>query len=654
MGQAVMPRADPTPPAGRKYAYAAFISYSHHDEAELRIARAIEHGLEQLGKRWGRWRALDVFLDQHDLGANPGLEKKLRDAIGGSEFFIFLASPASASADSWCSKELLHWFEARGSEAAGHLLIVVTDGQLVFNDSADDVIDWDHSTAAPAVLRARLGVEPFYVDVSADRDRADRLDVRRDPSFRESVTKLAAPLHHCSPQELDSEDLRQYRRGRRLRRLAVGALAALAVAAAIAALLAVANTIEADRQSRRSESRALANVALTNATAERDLALLQALESIRVADTTDAWGSLLGVLGEPSRFQQRSTGAHDAVVTSVAWSDDGHLAATGDDAGAVVVWDVVADSLVHPSTARAYSPLQGSTAAIQQVDFFERDGTTVVEGLAVDGSYVVWDVATGEAITVGDAPAVALTAAARADDGGAVAGAVDTDGDGGADLVRTYEDGHVVAEAEVAGETVDHLHFQPGGKALRVERRRSGPRLGPRRSAGAGDRGRDPRQQRRLQRRRGPAGGGRVRRSHLAGGPGRCGSTVVGGRAAADEPTDRRGVRPRRLHGGGLHAGLCPPERSGAGVGHPGQGRLGRGHAARPQRGGNGAGLRCRRADRLRAATTVRCCGGVLRRSSASGRRFPVAVTGTRPTSRRWRSSTRRPSSRSMRPVRSS
>ena len=154
------------------------------------------------------------------------------------------------------------------------------------------------------------------------------------------------------------------------------------------------------------------------------------------------------------------------MVTSVAWSDDGHLVATGDDAGAVVVWDVVADSLVHPSTARAYSPLQGSTAAIQHVAFFERDGATVVEGLAVDGSYVVWDVATGEAITVGDAPAVALTAAARADDGGAVAGAVDTDGDGDADLVRTYKDGHVVAEAEVAGESVDHLHFRPGGKAL--------------------------------------------------------------------------------------------------------------------------------------------------------------------------------------------
>ena len=212
----------PPTSSGRTGKYDAFISYSHRDEAELRFARALEQGLEQLAKRWGRWRACDVFLDQHDLGADPKLERKLRAAIDDSKYFIFLASPASASPDSWCSKEIQHWFDARGPGAAEHLLFVITGGELCFTQSGEDVIDWERSTAAPAVLRGRLEAEPFYIDLSAARDQVDRLDIRHNPSFREAVTKLAAPLHGCSPQELDSEDLRQYKRGRRLRRLAVG------------------------------------------------------------------------------------------------------------------------------------------------------------------------------------------------------------------------------------------------------------------------------------------------------------------------------------------------------------------------------------------------------------------------------------------------
>ena len=53
-----------------------------------------------------------------------------------------------------------------------------------------------------------------------------------------------------------------------------------------------------------------------------------------------------------------------------------------------------------------------------------------------------------------------------------------------------------------------------------------------------------PRQQRQLQRRRGPAGGGRVEGAIWLVDLADAVSTVVEGPAAADEPTDRRGVRP--------------------------------------------------------------------------------------------------------------
>ena len=411
MEQAVVPRADPASPAGRKYAYAAFISYSHHDEAELRIARAIEHGLEQLGKRWVDGGRSTSSSTSTTSGRTPGWRRS-SVVHGGSEFFVFLASPRRP-VPTPVLEELLHWFEARGSEAAGHLLIVVTDGQLVFNDSADDVIDWDHSTAAPAVLALGSG---WNRSTSTSVPTGPGRSVGRPPGpilprERHRARRTTAPLQSPGAGQRGPPPVSAWSAAPQARRRGAGRARGGGGHRGPAR----------GRQHDRSRSPVAAvgvpgagERGLDERTAERDLALLQALESIRVADTTDVWGSLLGVLGEPSRFQERSTGAHDAVVTSVAWSNDGHLAATGDDAGAVIVWDVVADSLVHPSTARAYSPLLGSTAAIQQVDFFERDGMTVVEGLAVDGSYVVWDVATGEAITVGDAPAVALTAAARA------------------------------------------------------------------------------------------------------------------------------------------------------------------------------------------------------------------------------------------------
>ena len=76
------PRADPTDSSERSttrrtYRHAAFISYSHKDRHDAAFARALERGLEQMGKRWGRWRALDVFLDEHDLATDPELEQKL-------------------------------------------------------------------------------------------------------------------------------------------------------------------------------------------------------------------------------------------------------------------------------------------------------------------------------------------------------------------------------------------------------------------------------------------------------------------------------------------------------------------------------------------------------------------------------------------------
>jgi WD40 repeat protein len=421
-----------------------------------------------MGKRWGRWRALDVFLDEHDLATDPELEGELFSAIEDSEYFIFLASEESQKPNSWCSKEIAHWFDKRKDAAADNMRFVITNGRLAFTTNRDDAIDWERSTAAPKVLEGKLHAEPFYLDLTALRDQAEHLDIRSHPQFRASVCKLAAPLHGCSPQELDSEDRRQFRRGRRLRRLAVAALCVLTVAAIALAIVASDRQQDANDKARQARSRALAREATANAEAERDLALLQALESVRVGGTTDAWGSLLGVLTQPTHMVQRSTNAHTTPVRAMDISDDGRMAVTGDDNGKVFVWDVNADDTESPASPRPISPSPGLTGAVLDVTIFERDGATAVGAVANDGSSMLWDSTSGEELPgVLLADPLPLLSAAISDDGSLVAAVADTDGDAAEDHVLLYRNGTLEAETTAEPHELGYaLALAPDGSAV--------------------------------------------------------------------------------------------------------------------------------------------------------------------------------------------
>jgi hypothetical protein len=76
---------------GSKMRFAAFISYSH--AADHRIAAAIQAGLQQFAKPWLKRRALNVFRDQTNLAASPGLWPSIEAALQESEWFVLMASP---------------------------------------------------------------------------------------------------------------------------------------------------------------------------------------------------------------------------------------------------------------------------------------------------------------------------------------------------------------------------------------------------------------------------------------------------------------------------------------------------------------------------------------------------------------------------------
>ena len=62
--------------------YGAFISYSHAASAE--VARGLEKWLQIYAKPWWLWRAVNVFRDENDLTASPGLWSTIADALDHS------------------------------------------------------------------------------------------------------------------------------------------------------------------------------------------------------------------------------------------------------------------------------------------------------------------------------------------------------------------------------------------------------------------------------------------------------------------------------------------------------------------------------------------------------------------------------------------
>src|SRR3954451_18035591 len=128
-------RAERQPASATGDFYAAFISYSH--AADGRLAPALQRGLHGFARPAFRLRALRVFRDEASLSANPGLWSSIEQALGSAEFFILLASPEAARSP-WVGRETSYWVQHKSPAT---LFIVLTDGELVWNDDVGD-FDW--------------------------------------------------------------------------------------------------------------------------------------------------------------------------------------------------------------------------------------------------------------------------------------------------------------------------------------------------------------------------------------------------------------------------------------------------------------------------------------------------------------------------------
>ncbi|MEM7429530.1 MAG: WD40 repeat domain-containing protein, partial [Pseudomonadota bacterium] len=207
---------------------------------------------------------------------------------------------------------------------------------------------------------------------------------------RDAIATVAAPIHGMPKDELEGEDIRQFRLARRLRRAAISGLAILTVIAVAAGIFAWIQRDEAIVQRDNSEARRLATVAISNAAEQTDVAMLLALESLNTTKTNEGWEALFAALSRPVLARSPQTG-HRAGVNRVAFSPDGKLMVSMGGDGVVGLWDAT-----DPAAMRQIRKLEGHAEGDNIWEgAFSPDGQLLATP-GGDWTVRLWDVATGE------------------------------------------------------------------------------------------------------------------------------------------------------------------------------------------------------------------------------------------------------------------
>jgi len=232
-----------TAPSRESRRYAAFLNYSHRNDAEaLWLHRALEryrvpkrlvgqHGAYGvIGRRIGK-----VFRDREELSSGSDLAAKVQAALAESECLIAICSPEAARSR-WVNEEILAWKRlGRGDR----LLCLIIAGE----PGASDMPGREHEECFAPALRRHLGPEGELGEESAEPIAAD-LRPGKDGKLDARLKLIAGLLG------IGLDDLKRREQQRRVR-LITGAAIAAALLAVVMGLLAVRATIAGDAALRR-------------------------------------------------------------------------------------------------------------------------------------------------------------------------------------------------------------------------------------------------------------------------------------------------------------------------------------------------------------------------------------------------------------------
>jgi len=286
--------------------YNAFVSYSH--AADGKLGPALQSALHRFARRWYQLRALRVFRDDTNLSFSPALWMSIEKALSESEFLILLASPTAAKSK-WVQREVDFWLSQKSPE---HLLLVVTDGQVAWDDAAGD-FDWRITDCLPGSLKGAFAGEPKFVDFRWARS-GEGLALN-NPVFLDNIADLAANLHGKDKDALVGEDIRQHRKVRRLAWSGVITLTLLTVLSVSAGLFAWMQKNQAERQQQIALGRSLAfeaQLLRDDRAGQLPQTVLLAIESYRRFPSPDAYRTLRSGLALLPSYEKDS-GLADAM-----------------------------------------------------------------------------------------------------------------------------------------------------------------------------------------------------------------------------------------------------------------------------------------------------------------------------------------------------
>ena len=339
-----------------------FVSYSRRDQE---FVRRLHAALSERGK--------DAWVDWEDIPATAKWQDELNDGIVSADSFLFVLTPSSLTSE-YCAAEL--------------------DEAIKANKKIVPVLRQDaNGTAIPDALAAHQWISFRHedefegsvdqlvkaLDTDIDWVRAHtRLLLRtndweqhdRDASYLLSGSDLRdaegwlirAAGKKPEPTELMRAYVAAGRRAasRRQQRLLGGVSIALLVAVVLA-IVAVFQWRNAVNQQHQSQSRELAQAAVSNLSNDPELSALLATRAVKLSDTPEADLALRQAVARIQSLHVLKAGSQGA-VSDVAYSPGPgtYVAAAGHD-GTARVWDA--------RTGALYATLKGPRQALTNVEF---------------------------------------------------------------------------------------------------------------------------------------------------------------------------------------------------------------------------------------------------------------------------------------------
>ncbi len=230
-----------SPPERRRYA--AFLSYSHRDDATAKwLHRALERywvPTRLVGQQGAqgivRRRVGRIFRDREELPSGSDLGAIVRAAQADSDCLIALCSPEAARSR-WVNAEILAWKQlGRGDR----LLCLIVDGE----PGASAIPGREHEECFAPALRYQLGADGELSDVPAEPIAAD-LRPGKDGKLDAKLKLISGLLG------VGLDDLKRREQQRRVLQVSAAAAAAAVIAIGMG-VLAVRATIASQAAERR-------------------------------------------------------------------------------------------------------------------------------------------------------------------------------------------------------------------------------------------------------------------------------------------------------------------------------------------------------------------------------------------------------------------